>query len=506
MRPHPRLVRVLQAALLVSLAALAAACFWDESRQTAKESESVDADAVRIVYREKTGFSPQRVEIEAGRQVVFVNESEGKLWPASHIHPTHQIYPEFDSGGSVEPGDEWAFTFDRPGFWRYHNHLWPDDNGLIVVAGVDDRAKPPPLVMDADSLSFEAPSALKLDDYTGLLESDSLLKQYLELYGPAHTAQLLADAAASLRVLCHDRAHDVGRFAYEMYGAVAFAITSHQCEAGAYHGATEALFQQRGTADLEADVEVICGDASVFFYRLQCLHGVGHGLMAWTSYELYDALDLCDLLEADRDERACYSGVFMENVVGGLSGNMGHVTDYLSDDPHYPCNALEEKYIGPCYLFHSTRMLDLLSGDENERAYDLVARECALAPPSGVDDCFDSLGRDIAAVTLGDPERGVELCRSNIPVEIHRIYCLQGTLQARFWETEREAEALGLCAVLEVTEEKSGCYWMLITRALELYGTEREYMAMCSRMEGPYDAWCRRRTVPPDSNLTPQNR
>ncbi len=506
MRSHSGLVKVLRAALLVGLAAMTAACFWDEGRRAASESEAVEADAVRVVYRDK-GFSPRRVEIEAGRQVVFANESEGKLWPASHIHPTHQIYPEFDSRGSVEPGGEWAFTFDRPGFWRYHNHLWPDDSGLIVVQGVDDRAKPPPLVMDADALSFEAPSTLKLDDYLGLLDDDSLLKQYLELYGPAHTAQLLADAAANMRVLCHDRAHDVGRFAYEMYGAVAFAITSHQCEAGAYHGATEALFQQRGTANLESDVEVICGDASVFFYRLQCLHGVGHGLMAWTSYELYDALDLCDLLETDREERACYSGVFMENVVGGLSGNMGHVTDYLSDDPHYPCNALEEKYVGPCYLFHSTRMLDLLSGgDDDERAYGLVARECTLAPPSGVDDCFDSLGRDIAAVTLGDPERGAELCRSNITQEIHRIYCLQGTLQARFWETEREAEALDLCAALEVTEEKSGCYWMLITRAIELYGTEREYMAMCSRMEEPYDGWCRRRTVPRDSNLAPQNR
>ncbi len=505
MRPHPGLVKVLRAALLVSLAALAAACFWDEGREAASDSETVQSDAIRVVYRDK-GFSPRRIEIEAGRQVVFVNESEGKLWPASHIHPTHQIYPEFDSRGSVEPGGEWAFTFDRPGFWRFHNHVWPDDSGLIVVEGVDDRAKPPTLVMDADALSFEAPSTLKLDDYLGLLDDDSLLKQYLELYGPAHTAQLLAHAAENMRVLCHDRAHDVGRFAYEMYGAVAFAITSHQCEAGAYHGATEALFQQRGTANLEADVEVICRDASVFFYRLQCLHGVGHGLMAWTSYELYDALGLCDLLETDRDERACYSGVFMENVVGGLSGNMGHVTDYLSDSPHYPCDALQEKYIGPCYLFQSTRMLDLFSEGDGERDYGSVARECALAPPSGIDDCFDSLGRDIAAETLGDPARAVELCRSHIPEEINRIYCLQGTLQARFRETAREAEALGLCTMLEITEEKSGCYWMLITRALELYGADREYMAMCSRMEGPYDGWCLRRTVPKGSNLAPHNR
>ena len=90
MRSHPGLVKVLRAALLVTLAALTAACFWDEGRRAASDSETVEADAIRVVYRDK-GFSPRRVEIEAGRQVVFVNESEGKLWPASHIHPTHQI-------------------------------------------------------------------------------------------------------------------------------------------------------------------------------------------------------------------------------------------------------------------------------------------------------------------------------------------------------------------------------------------------------------------------------
>ena len=55
--------------------------------------------------------------------------------------------------------------------------------------------------------------------------------------------------------------------------------------------------------------------------------------MAWTSYELHDALSLCEELNSPTDHRACYSGVFMENVIGGLSGLMGHVTEYLSDDP-----------------------------------------------------------------------------------------------------------------------------------------------------------------------------
>lgn len=67
--------------------------------------------------------------------------------------------------------------------------------------------------------------------------------------------------------------------------------------------------------------------------------------MAWTSYELIDALELCDRLEDSTNQRFCYSGDFMENIVGGLAGTMGHYTEFVSDDPHFPCNILEEKYV-----------------------------------------------------------------------------------------------------------------------------------------------------------------
>ena len=40
-------------------------------------------------------------------------------------------------------------------------------------------------------------------------------------------------------------------------------------------------------------------------------HGVGHGLMAWTSYELLDALGFCDRLADDRDRQSSSSGSAM---------------------------------------------------------------------------------------------------------------------------------------------------------------------------------------------------
>ena len=96
---------------------------------------AIDIDSAPIVVYTDDGFTPSRLEIEAGQTVVFVNESGGQMWPASNIHPTHEILPALDALKPLEPSESWSFTFDEPGFWRYHNHMSPSSGGLIVVAG-----------------------------------------------------------------------------------------------------------------------------------------------------------------------------------------------------------------------------------------------------------------------------------------------------------------------------------------------------------------------------------
>ena len=448
-------------------------------------SETPLAGSWAVEFRDG-GFAPKRLDIEAGQQVRFVNASEKSLWPASSIHPTHQIFPEFDSGAPVGAEGVWAFTFDKPGFWRYHNHMAPEHSGLIVVEGGESVQRPEPIALDVDDLNFDAPPDLTPKALTDLFTNDILLKRYVEQYGPTNTVRLIEEAGRVVGELCHERAHETGRLSYEMFGAAAFALSSHECEAGAFHGATEAMFKARGTANLESDVRVICGTSDVFFFRLQCIHGVGHGLMAWTSYELYDSLDLCDRLETDRDQRACYSGVFMENVVGGLSGTMGHYTEYLSDDdPHYPCNALTDRYVAPCYLYHSTRMLLMFEYD-----YDRVADECANAPEIGRYDCFESYGRDLAAISLGDPRKGLNLCRDTVDNPTHTSWCIAGSVQARFWETDKAEEALEMCSLTEGEEEMNACYWMISIRGSELFPKGPELDAFCARLESTYQVWC----------------
>lgn len=78
-------------------------------------------------------YAPQNITIKKGDAIVFENKSDKYFWPASNIHPTHGIYPEFDPKDAVAPGSSWNFKFEKIGSWRYHDHLHPYITGTIIV-------------------------------------------------------------------------------------------------------------------------------------------------------------------------------------------------------------------------------------------------------------------------------------------------------------------------------------------------------------------------------------
>ena len=69
-----------------------------------------------VVYRDRS-VSPVRSVLHPGHIVAPVNASDSAKWPASNIHPTHEIMSEFDAGKSVAPGGFWVFEFADSEFW-----------------------------------------------------------------------------------------------------------------------------------------------------------------------------------------------------------------------------------------------------------------------------------------------------------------------------------------------------------------------------------------------------
>lgn len=334
------------------------------------------------------------------------------------------------------------------------------------------------------------------EDSTDIFHNEEALRAYVKKYGPDRTTRHLHELSAQFGS-CHNTAHKAGRFSYEVYGEKAFQECSAECHSGCYHGATEAYFIDNGTADLVENLNVICSTELNPFFSHQCLHGIGHGLMAWTSYELHEALKSCDILE--RGQESCYTGVFMENIVGGLEDEAtesdkealaGHFTKYLSADPQYPCTdrTLEEKYKGSCYFLQTSRMLQLANGD-----FQKVAANCLAAPDEYRRLCFQSMGRDAGGSFQKNPTGAISAC-SHAPKGEYRVDCIKGASQDTFWDATGQGAAVTFCTLLTDKAEKTACYMTIIDRAPDVLSNEQALEAFCGVVETPYQAVCREAT------------
>ncbi len=363
-----------------------------------------------------------------------------------------------DSRGD-DGSTRFTHTFETSGYWRFHNAAAPG-HAALVVALTPPGETPEPLVMRRDALPSAEPPEMTAEDYAALLADTEKLREAMETYGPAQTLELLRSGEVETGIDCHGGAHHLGRMAFADYGAAAADGLADSCQSGMRHGVMEQLFAGRGIANLAEDVDVLCPDASDAFGRHQCLHGVGHGVMAWTAYELEDALGICGRLGDEMGRRSCHSGVFMENVVSGLSGEVGQKSSYVdAEDPHYPCNALPERYVNDCYWYQTSQMLVVFDQD-----LERVAGACLEAPAIGRRSCFGSYGRDVGSVHRRNPYLVVQYCR--LPESLmHRGDCIDGAARTLFWDATQQDAGVELCAQVEEPIVGESCFQAIVNQA-----------------------------------------
>lgn len=476
------------------LSAVAAGIFW--FCITARASGEI------TVIMNDGSFTPQVTEVSAGDIVIFKNAGSEDRWPASNIHPTHEIYPEFDPQKPILPGQSWSFKFDKVGSWKFHDHLDPRLVGTINVVAENNPAEKEgsdtnifqetaswvKTVFKKLLLLFKKEKVPKIDKgSTEIFKSRAALKTYIQNYGTKETIKRLHALSAQFGT-CHDVAHVAGRTSYELFGEKSFKECSAECHSGCYHGATEAYFKEHGTANLAKNLETLCGSELNYFFSHQCIHGIGHGLMAWTNYEIHEALQNCDLLPERQD--SCWTGVFMENTVGSLtqesSGSIGgHFTKYISDDPLYPCAIVDDKYKSSCYFLQTSRMIQIFGAD-----FKKVASSCLDAPKPYQKSCFGSMGRDVGGVYRRDPAGAIKACSFAPAKDQLRIECLMGAVQDSFWDPSGQDEAIRFCRILTNQEEKSACYRTIFERAPQVLLSKNELEGFCKKVEGKYKNIC----------------
>lgn len=86
-----------------------------------------------VITLTEDGFTPDTLTITKGTTVTFASTNNEYYWPASDLHPSHGIYPDFDPKEPIAGDKTWSFRFDKVGTWKFHDHIAPYYTGTITV-------------------------------------------------------------------------------------------------------------------------------------------------------------------------------------------------------------------------------------------------------------------------------------------------------------------------------------------------------------------------------------
>ena len=395
----------------------------------------------QVIEMTPNGFEPQSITVDQNSSVIFINKDDKSRWPASNIHPTHELYPEFDPRKPVGPKESWAFKPKRIGEWKFHDHLFPHIRGVIRVidengSGIktsEEKIESNPLntftakvknainnfVNKMKSLfSFKKISNPEASGQVQLPNKEEFKKlsydiQAKEIKGVAKSN----DASEAWKYIkdvfkgeggssgnIHDLAHLSGILLYEGIGFEGIKDCSAQFAFGCYHGFLDKAFEKN--LDRLLDAQNAClklnPQGNIEGPVASCIHGIGHGVASYYSTsDLKKALTSCRQLTLGKEY--CFDGVFMEFV------RSAPISFFKKDDPLYPCNMLEEQF-GYTYSFSCGRNQPSLLMSKLNMGFDEVVGVCLSSSSKPFREaCFDALGFSLAS--SGDVSQIIAGCQ-----------------------------------------------------------------------------------------------
>lgn len=382
-----------------------------------------------IIRMTKEGFEPKELTVWEGDEVLFINNDDVPRWPASDFHPTHSLYPEFDSKQGVAPGGSWTMKFEKVGTWRMHDHLIPHMKGVIVV--LEDPEKIGEATTTPDKTNFlekiknffarmwqkfvGEKTSTKLDDK--LLQEFKSLEERAKYTWLEEVAKKDGASVAWQYVLKtyntpegtvgnpHDMAHLVGHLIYEEQGLKGLSVCDTSFAFGCYHGLMEvALYDEDGgayeerLASSQAGCRILGDDSSPTYWS--CIHGIGHGIATYRDHDINRSLSDCDLL-SEKIRTYCHDGVFMEFSISAPP------SFYKRENPIYPCDAVGASYKVACAR-SQVQVMRLRFGLDTAR----VANAClATGNTDIVYHCIDALGYFTAQESGGRVQNILSGCK-----------------------------------------------------------------------------------------------
>ena len=236
-----------------------------------------------------------------------------------------------------------------------------------------------------------------------------------QAYNEIDTYMQDADASAT-----HAAAHTFGGALFLYMGLPGISICDDRFIYGCYHQLTAEAIVQGG-------LESVALLGSLCENNIQCLHGIGHGILVYvgnSTSTLPDAITQCSQVPTHDQFSGCLGGVFMEFFLRTMSGEEHGVPRPVALNPFTPCDTLSREASLTCYYWQAQSWK---SGRQHmESPEGLFRRMGSLCKTLGEAEslyCFAGIGAATISFSEYSPATIRTLCDESSAVLQERAMC-----------------------------------------------------------------------------------
>ncbi len=458
---------------------------------------SVDFLSVKehvIVIRDD-GFNPKTLRLNKGDTVTFKNETSRQVWPASNSHPSHDIYPEFDSKTPINTGESWDFIFDQEGRWAYHDHAESRYSGVVIVGGG----------YSIGGGNLRKRSLEECEKINSRICWNDLLEYTLYEDGIEKAINLYVEVFNTNKVFaegCHSYTHTLGDAAYKKFSAGEdFPVTDlvASCSYGFFHGFIEAMMQEEGDLRRARDMcDYIDDKLRDKTYTLgACIHGIGHGVTDGAPISSYGdewklispGLKLCEsIARSEREDKGCATGVF--NSLAIMYGKKEYKLTLDKSDPFRICREQKKPwYKAACYDNFKALIMSIQENNFVEAAKYVEGITGDVFARGGI----DNLATYYVYFLLKTPDyaKPISECYS-LQKRLHAD-CISG-LGAGFMTAgvpgDEYKRALELCSDPSVNFIDQDACHSRVVRLIRLRYSKEKYLEICKSVSSDFRKYC----------------
>lgn len=347
-------------------------------------------------------------------------------------------------------------------------------------------------------------------------EYSTYFQKLADKKGGAYAFQVLGRTSFPPGVDIHLLGHIVGDVLYKQKGVEGIKICTPDFRNACSHSIVIGVLNEKGESALP-EIAQACKEApgGKGAYTM-CFHGLGHGVLAFTGYDLKEAVAMCKLVGTpqyhDQEYVECVGGTIME-IIAGVHDRTAwekQVGNYFKDsDPLFPCDAswMPDEVRGVCYIQLTPHLFTAAGGDLGNllpTVYPKAFSYCDALPKDSAalrQACYGGFGKEFTVLAQGRDIRAIGSMPTSALQNVRdwcamannkdgELACDSFALSSLFWGGENVADASFQFCALATGDAQVACYQMLSGQIGYYLGNDAKGSELCKRLPEKYRAGC----------------